>query len=826
MHDIRLALRSLRATPVVAAVAALSLALGIGANTAIFSLVNSLLLRALPVAEPERLVLLGQAGENRFSAWTYPIWDEIKRRPELFARSAAWSQSRFNLAAGGEAQFVDGIWASGAFFDTLGVPAILGRTFTDDDDRKGGGPHGPVAVISYGFWQRRFGGAADAVGGTLEIDRIAFTIVGVTPPEFLGADVGRAFDVAVPFGCEPLLRGKDSGLERRSMWWLSVVARLKPGQSAEAATTLLRGVQPQIKEATTPVDWRKEDQANYLKEAFVLRPAATGQSGLRARYERPLWTLMVVVGLVLLIACANIANLLLARATARRHELSVRLALGASGWRLARQLLTESLVLSSAGAAAGMLFALWGSRLLVTQLQTPTNRVVLELSPDWRVLLFTAGVTIATALLFGTAPAFRAGRVAPIESLRTAGRGSVGESKGGLATGLVVAQVALSLVLVVAAGLFVGTFSRLADLPLGFEKDKVLVVNVGAIKSKVAQAERSALFERARQAVLALPGVESAAVSSVTPVSGSTWNNAVQVVGAPPLPERQDITTVNHVSPTWFKTFGTPLLSGRDLAEQDARGAPLVALVNQAFVKKFLHGANPIGRVLRHTRSSEPKPPEWEIVGVVADAVYRSLREPVPATIYMSSAQYDASRFPLTAANVCVRARAGSPTLLSRSIAKAVADADPDLSLTFRPLAEQVNASLTQERLVAMLSGFFGALALLLAGLGLYGVTSYAVSSRRSEIGIRMALGAAPARVVRLVLARVAALVGAGVVLGGAASLWSAIFVATLLFGVPARDPATLIGAAAVLSVVGALAGWLPARRASLIDPAKVLRES
>jgi predicted permease len=450
--------------------------------------------------------------------------------------------------------------------------------------------------------------------------------------------------------------------------------------------------------------------------------------------------------------------------------------------------------------------------------------VVLELAPDWRLLLFTAAVTVATALLFGTAPAFRAGRVEPIESLKSDGRGSVGDSRSRLATGLVVTQVALSLVLVVAAGLFVRTFTRLAELKLGFDQDRLLVTNVGALRSRVPQADRAQLFERARQAVLAQPGVAHAALSTVTPVSGSTWNNGVEVVGAPKLPERQSVSNVNNVSPGFFATYGTPLIAGRDLGDRDVLGAPLVAVVNQAFAKKFLDGKSPLGRVVRATRTTGT-PKEWEIVGLVSDAVYRSLREPVPATVYFSLAQYDASRFPLTSASVSVRAAAGPPLQLTRGVARAIADVDPDVTITFRALQEQVQASLVQERLIAMLSGFFGLLALLLAGLGLYGVTSYAVTRRRTEIGIRMALGAAPGGVVRLVLGRVAGLVGAGVVLGGAASLWAAGLVSTLLFGVEARDPATFALAAAVLALVGTLAGWLPARRASRIDPARVLRE-
>ena len=477
----------MKSTPVVSTVAILSLALGIGANTAIFSVLDTLLLRSLPVDAPRQLVLLGDDSGRR-TLWTNPIWEQIRDRGALFEGAFAVSNTRFNLALRGESELVDGLWASGTMFEVLGVPAILGRTLTERDDRPGGGPDGPVAVISYGFWQRRFGGAADAIGRSLTVERVPFTIVGVAPPEFFGVDVGRTFDVALPIGAVTLIRGTGA-LEQRSSWWLRIMMRLEPGQSAEAAAASLRAMQPQIRSATLPLDWHPGEEVRYLREGFRLEPAATGGSGLRERYRRPLTTIMVVVGVVLLIACANLANLLLARASARRHELSVRLALGASRLRIARQLFTESLLLSSAGALLGLLFAHWGSRVLVRQLSTATSIVFLDLSLDWRVLGFTAAVAIATAVLFGTVPAVRGTRLQPNDALKAQGRGVVGDGPLGLGHVLVVVQVALSLVLLVGAGLFIRTFSSLATMPLGFDSRPILVAAVEVPDAQIAAGQ-------------------------------------------------------------------------------------------------------------------------------------------------------------------------------------------------------------------------------------------------------------------------------------------------------------------------------------------------
>ena len=832
-QDFRLAVRTLAATRLVTTVVVLSLALGIGANTTIFSLVNSLLLRSLPIPEPERLVTITTPRGINLGftpGWPYVVWQQVRDR-QLFEGAVAWSPVRFNLAPGGETQFVNGLWVDGSFFRTLGVPAVLGRLFTDADDQRGGGADGAVAVISYGFWQRHFGGTANAIGHTLMLDHVPFTIVGITPPEFFGMEVGRLFDVAVPIGDEPLLHGPETFLEKGRAYWLSIMARLKATQTLGAAEALLRAVQPQIREATLPENLPAQALERYLTgtEGFALVPAKSGTSDLRRQYERALWTISAVVAVVLLVACANIANLLLARGSARQHELSVRCALGASRGRLVRQLFAESVVLAATGAAVGLLMASWGSRFLVHQLSTQTNPIVLDLRTDGRVLLFASGVAVLAALLFGIAPALYTSRAVPMDALKTHGAGRAGRARTRLASGLVVAQVALSLVLVVTAGLFARTWAALVTRELGFDRERVLLVNIDGQRARTDPVQRALVFERAREAVRALPGVANAAASIVTPLQGGGMVNQIEVSGWTPVPPTVlggiANTWANVVSPDWFTTLGIPFVAGRDFTDRDRSGMPLVAIVNQALVRTFLNGANPLGRTITWIPTREAS---MEIVGVVADAAYGSPRERVPPTVYTPLAQFAIlpRTDPLANVNLSVRSGGGSAVLLTKSVAGAIEGVDPLLALTFRPLADQVNASLTRERVVALLAGSFGALGLLLAGLGVYGVTAYAVSRRRTEIGIRMALGAAPVGVIRLVLSRVLLLVGIGVIVGTGVSLWASRFVATLLYGLEPRDPATLVGAIVVLATVGALAGSLPAWRASRIDPAQVLRES
>lgn len=824
-RDLRFAIRSLRAAPTVTAVAVLSLALGIGANAAIFSIINGLLLRMLPVKDAARLAVITDTPTHARS-WSYPIWLEIHQRRHLFEDSAAWSFTRFDLSSGGETQFVDGLWVSGSFFDTLGVQTALGRTLSAADDRRSGSVDGPVAVISDRLWQRHFNGAEDAVGRTLRLNGVAFTIVGVLPREFTGIEVGRTFEVAVPLASEPLIRGRDSYLDAVSTSFLTIIARLRPDQSFDTATVALRQAQAEIREATIGDlgNFGGAAVSRYLKEPFRLMPAARGFDGsidFRSRYERPLWTLMVVVALVLLIACVNVANLLLARASARHHELSLRVALGESPWGLARQLLTESAVLSVGGTVAGVLVAEWSSRFLVRQLSTPANVVFLDLSIDGRIVMFTIAITALTTLVFGTAPAFRAAGIAPMEALKNHGRTAGPPAHGRLSSSFVMAQVALSFVLLVAAGLFVQTFRAVSSRPLGFQPDEVTIVTMDIARTGIAAEARLSEFERARDAVRALPDVSEAALSLITPFTGG-FTPPLRISGLPDIDER---LSGNLISDGWFRALGTPVIAGRDLSDRDVKGTPRVAVVNQAFARKFFPGVSPVGQTISLYPGGVRAMPPMEIVGVVADAVYSSLRVPVPPTWYAPLSQFDLPEFTAPSLGLIVRSRNNLP-VASRDVAAAIDAINPRMSLTFRSLGDDVAAARNQERLLALLAGSFGTLGLLLAALGLYGVTTYAVAVRRTEIGIRLALGAVASRIMRLVLVRVAILLATGAVAGIALSLWLSRFVASLLYGIEPQDTATFLKASAVLISVGLLAAALPASKAARTDPAAVLRES
>jgi putative ABC transport system permease protein len=823
MQDLWLAFRALRATPIVTTVAVLSLALGFGANAALFSLANSLLLRPLPVNEPHRLVMFSDTGTPGMRYWNVRVWQHVQRRTGLFEAICAWAPTRFSHSDSFEGQPITGGWVSGSYFETFGVRATLGRVLTDADDRPGGGTGGPVMVISDAFWQRRFQRDPAVIGRQFTLNGVPVSIVGVTPREFLGTDIGAPFDVLLPMADEPTLTRGDSLLDGGGLW-VVMLARLKRDQTRQAATDAMRAMQPEIREAQDAY------LRDYLKDPFTVVSAASGTSLLRRRYGPPLIALTGAAALVLLVACANIANVLLARASARRHELSVRVALGASRWRLLRQLLVESVLLGVVACAAGLLAATWASPMLVRQLSTQNLPIVLDLSFDWRLTIFAIAVATIAVLIFGVVPALRASVVAPIDALKEQGRGATGAAGGGVRDALVIAQIALSLVLVVAAGLFVRTFASLATRDPGFARDRVLVARLDSRSAIADPMHRIATYERLRQAVSLVPGVADAALSVVTPVSNLAFEPPIDVSGGRALSLRERQVFGNVISPGWFSTFGVPLIAGRDLTEGDRVGTELVAIVNPAFSHRFLNGANPLDHFITLPDVMVQPSPNVpiRIVGVVADAVYGSLREAPQPTMYLPMAQHQAPFFlrNLGTVNLNIRAASESPTLLAKSVAATIRSVDPQLAVTFRPLADQLSDSLARERVVATLASFFGALALMLAALGLYGVTAYAVIRRRTEIGIRMALGARPESVVRLVMSRVTTLVGVGILVGAGISVWMSKLVAALLYGVEARDPATFIGAAVMLAAVAAVSGGWPAWRASRINPAQVLRDS
>jgi predicted permease len=813
-HDVRLALRMVRRSPGFTATIALTLALGIGANAAIFGVINSLLLRPLPVADPHRLVTIssdaaiarGQAGVP----WSFAMWEELQPHASLFDGAFAWTPARFDLSERGERQPVAGIFASGGYFATLGVAAVRGRTFTPADDRSGGGPDGAVAVISYGLWQRRFGGADSIIGAPLVVDGTTVTVVGVTAPEFLGLDVGSAFDVAVPLETEPLIRRGRSALHRSP---LLVMLRLKPGQSVEAGTAVLRGLQPQLGSTPKP-----------NAQPFTLAPAATGASlpvrgpdGLRQSYARPLLTILMVALLVLMIACVNIANLLLARATARRYELGVRLALGASRGRLARQLLIESLIFAVLGAIGGLVIAQWSSQALVAQLSTPVQAIALDLSFDWRVMAFTAAVALVTASIFGTVPALRSTRIAPLDVLKVRAQADSSSATGArglpsVSSSLVILQIALSLALVIAAALLVRSFARLSSVPLGFDPDRVLVVNVDTERVRTDAAGRMRLIDRVLDGVRDVPGVAH--------VGGSIWT---PVDGGMRMGDSQSRIAFNFVTPGWFAAYGTTLRAGRDFTVRDTAGSAPVVIVNDAFVRAFMPDASPLGDTIPHPRSRSGEVLRT-VVGVVDDAVFDSQREGIQPIVYLPVAQSGGGPSGRTAISLGVRPAVGTPMQLARSVGAALQGVDPDVSFSFGLLVDHVQASRRQERLVSILSGFFGALAVVIAALGLYGVTSYTVSRRVTEIGIRRALGAQRAHVLGLVLGQTLTLTGVGIALGLAVAAAATRALHGLLFGLTPLDPATFIGVAALFAIVATLASLLPAHRATKVDPLVALR--
>jgi putative ABC transport system permease protein len=822
-QDIRYGLRILGRTPVISGIAVLSLALGIGANTAIFSLIDTVMLRMLPVEKPEELMQVRirepRSPSGEFDPiFTNPLWEELRNRQDFFSGIFSWSLRQFDLAQGGAVHDVNGLFASGSYFSTLGVRPAAGRLITEADDKRG---CPGVTVLSYGFWQDHFGGAQNAVGSTLSLDNHIFNVIGVSAPGFFGLEVGNKFDVAIPVCAAAIFDGPKSRLDRRSWWWLTVAGRSKPGVSPDQLKARLGVVSPQVFAAALPQDWDPQHQQDFLKRSFQTIPAATGTSYLRRQFTQPLHVLMGVVGLVLLIACANIASLMLARASARHKEIAVRKALGASRARLIRQLLTECVLLSTAGALLGVLFARWGTSLLVGFISTGNNSVFLDLSFDWRILCFTAAVAVFTGFLFGVLPAFRSTRVC----LTSAMKGSQAvdaQSRAKFRPGkwIVASQVALSLVLLVASGLFLRSLVKLVTMDVGFDRNNVLIVHANLHNARVPPEQQPAMFDEVENRLRALAGVVSAGRSVMTPVSNYVWNNNLDV-DTPNAPTGDAaLAYFNFISPGYLGTVRTPLLAGRNFKDGDSKTAPLVAIVNETLARRFFPNGDALGKYFRvQPEPGKPAPP-IQIVGLAKDAKYESLREEAHPTAYFPVAQITE----LTEEQVFELRTATRPSVLVPAVQEAVAGVSRAIPLDFATLAQQVDDSLVQERLLATLSTFFGGLALLLAMIGLYGALSYLVSQRQGEFGIRMALGAPQRSILRLVMRDVAIVLVGGTTVGICLSFAILSELQKMLFELSPHDTFTFIAAVGALCSVAIVAGYLPARRAMRVDPMVALR--
>ena len=813
MNDLKFAFRQLLKNPGFTAVAVLTLALGIGANTAIFSVVDVALLKWLPVRNPEQLYLIAHAGERGvIEVNNFPFFEHLRDHNQSFAGLLAFNPNQWKVTLNGETEIVAGQVVTGNYFSVLGVNALLGRILTLEDDKV---PQGhPVAVISYAYWQRRFGKDPEVLGKTITINLTPFTIIGVTPPEFFGLQVGRSAEISVPMTMHSLI-GSGAKLSERKFWWnLPILGRLKPGVKLEQAQAELDLLQQQfLAEAGMQADPRKDFFARV-----ELMPAQRGLAELRKQFSSPLQVLMGIVGIVLLIACANVANLLLARATVRQKEISIRLALGASRLRLIRQLLTESLLLALFGGGIGFLFAYWGAQFLLGFIPPQGAPLTLQLSPDARILVFTAAVSLLTGILFGLAPAWRATRVQLNATLKDKKQSlSGGQGRLGFGKVLIVSQIALSLLLLIGAGLFVRSLQKLRHVETGFNNwDHILLFSIDCYGTAYQGPRLSALHQELLEKMNALPGVRSASLSTATPVRGVVDATRIFVSGTKPRSENDEIN-VSVVAPRYFETMGMPLVAGRDFNPQDGEQSHKVALVSESMARRYFPNENPLGR--RFSLTKQEAGEEREIIGVVKDARFDSLRKENAPIVYLSH-QQDWTRPSITFA---LRAT-GDPAALITTVRHTIQSAGKDIPVTgIRTLATQMNEVLAQERLVATLSGFFGLLALLLACIGLYGLMAYTVTRGTNEIGIRMALGAQGRDVLKLILQETMLLVLPGVALGLGAAVTTTRLISSLLFGLAATDPVTLIVAALLLIVVAAFAGYLPAHRAAKLNPMEAL---
>jgi putative ABC transport system permease protein len=838
--ELRYAVRMIRKTPGTTAIAVMSLALGIGANTAIFSLVDAMLLKLLPVKSPQELFLVAADPTRPSTSWNYPDYSAFRDHNTSFTGLAAYGSGQpmgmqlEGAAAGSTTELTYAASVSGNYFDVLGVGPAIGRVLDSEDDQASGAS--PYVVLSYDYWHSRFGGDPNVIGRTVRLNGYPFTIVGVSRRGFSGVDPTNSPNMFMPIMMHTQVSGAPFALwNTRHYWWIQSIGRLKPGATVTQAEAELYAVYQNQEEGE-----REATQERFVNRArpILLMPAARGYSWVRNRLERPLIILMIVVLLVLLIACANVANLMLARGAARQREIAIRLAVGASRSQLTAQLLIESVVIALIGGVAGLGFAFLGVRVLLQYLpQTGWGQATLNVTPDLRLLGFTFAASLITGVLYGIAPALKSTKPDLIQTLKEDSPGAAGPSRLTLSNALVVTQVALSLVLLIGTGLFVRSLGQLHDIDSGFRADNTLVVTVDPSRNGYKGQRLRDFYERLRPNVEKLPGVQSVSLAEITPLAGSRWNGDVSVEGYQWKDDENKYVDMNAVGPRFFETVGIPLLEGREFRDEDNPAysldppekftpgveppeppGPRVAIVNESFAKHFFEGRNPIGL---HLATDEKYKAEraYEIVGVVKDAHYFGLREANEPMIYFAVWRPEAR-----SRSICIRTSRDS-TQLAAGISREVTAIDPGIPvLSVRSMHQEIDNDILVDRLIATLSSFFGLVALLLAGVGLYGVISYGVTRRTREIGIRMALGAQRGSVLWLVMRRAAAFLLIGAVIGVPGALIATRLVKSFLYGISAQDPLTIVMATLVLGAVAALASFLPARRATKVDPMVALR--
>jgi predicted permease len=826
IEDVRYALRGLRKSPLFTIVALASLAIGIGANTAVFSLMDQALLRSLPVKHPEELVLFKAPGPRSGSinsnyddtvTFSYPMYREFRDGNTVFSGVIARFPISFSIGWHDQTERVSGDLVSGNFFDVLGVHAAIGRTFTEEDDRKPGAE--PVVMLGYGYWKRRFGGDPGVLNQTIILNAHPMTIVGVAQAGFHSVGVGEAQDVFVPMMMQGLMMPRGNDLENRRSMWLNIFARLKPGisrQQAEAAMNVFWRPLLALEAKELP-NLSQNTRNRFLNRHLSLKEGGQGVSGAPPEFKAAFAVLMSMVGLLLLIACANVANLLMARASTRQREVSIRLAMGASRIQLIRQLLTESLVLAIGGGLLGVLVADWTGGGLLNFLPDDPGVRGLTSHPDTRIFLFALGLSVLTGLLFGLAPAIQGTRAELASTLKDQATGVVG-GFGHLRfrKSLVVMQVALSLVLLIGAGLFACSLYNVKNIDVGMRTDHLIQFSIQPSLNGYSQPRMLALFERLRDDIARLPGVHAVSMAEETVLAGDVQSGSFKVDGYQAKEDEDMTASENYVGPGYLATMGIPLLAGRDFTKADGPGAPHVAVINEKLAQHFFGKENPLGRVLRFGRSDSD---QMEIVGIVKNGKTSDPKEPTRQFVYGSYSQRKMGLMTFYARTE------QNPLAIAQAVRDQVKRQDPNLPIfNVKTLEMQIDESLFMDRLVAMLSAAFGTLATLLAAIGLYGVMAFMVVRRTREIGIRMALGADRRSVVGLVMREVLVLAGAGIAIAIVASYALGSVVESQLLGVSGRDPLVMASATAGLALVAFLAGYLPALRASRVDPLSALR--